>query len=151
MAAKNPTPVDTKELTATRFNTKQFQLQRKNHFEIQFGKNSNGTSFIDSDLRFMLASFPLPKETTESSDINYFNQTIKVAGKTTFDTSTMVLRDAIEYDTELKFLNWRKQVYDPEKGDPDSGIAPGTAFEDIPDTWVCPVCGVGKDMFQKQD
>ena len=42
-------------------------------------------------------------------------------------------------------------VYDPEKGDPDSGIAPGTAFEDIPDTWVCPVCGVGKDMFQKQD
>ena len=42
-------------------------------------------------------------------------------------------------------------VYDPEKGDPDSGIAPGTAFEDIPDTWVCPLCGVGKDMFQKQD
>ena len=42
-------------------------------------------------------------------------------------------------------------VYDPEKGDPDSGIAPGTAFEDIPDTWVCPICGVGKDMFQKQD
>ena len=32
-------------------------------------------------------------------------------------------------------------VYDPEKGDPDSGIAPGTAFEDIPDDWVCPICG----------
>ena len=41
-------------------------------------------------------------------------------------------------------------VYDPEKGDPDSGIAPGTAFEDIPDDWVCPICGVGKDMFEKQ-
>ena len=39
-------------------------------------------------------------------------------------------------------------VYDPEKGDPDSGIAPGTAFEDIPDDWVCPICGVGKDMFE---
>lgn len=41
-------------------------------------------------------------------------------------------------------------VYDLEKGDPDSGIAPGTAFEDIPDDWVCPICGVGKDMFEKQ-
>lgn len=38
-------------------------------------------------------------------------------------------------------------VYDPEVGDPDSGIAPGTAFEDIPDDWVCPLCGVGKDDF----
>lgn len=38
-------------------------------------------------------------------------------------------------------------IYDPETGDPDSGIAPGTAFEDIPDDWVCPLCGVGKDMF----
>ena len=38
-------------------------------------------------------------------------------------------------------------VYDPEVGDPDSGIAPGTAFEDIPDDWVCPVCGLGKDAF----
>jgi len=40
-------------------------------------------------------------------------------------------------------------IYDPEIGDPDSGIAPGTKFEDIPDTWVCPLCGVGKDMFEK--
>lgn len=38
-------------------------------------------------------------------------------------------------------------VYDPEKGDPDSGIAPGTAFDDIPEDWVCPVCGVSKSDF----
>ena len=38
-------------------------------------------------------------------------------------------------------------VYDPEVGDPDSGIAPGTAWEDIPEDWVCPVCGLGKDAF----
>ena len=38
-------------------------------------------------------------------------------------------------------------VYDPEIGDPDSGIAPGTAFEAIPDDWVCPLRGVGKDDF----
>lgn len=39
-------------------------------------------------------------------------------------------------------------VYDPEVGDPESGIAPGTAFEDIPEDWVCPLCGVGKDQFE---
>ncbi len=38
-------------------------------------------------------------------------------------------------------------IYDPEVGDPEGGIAPGTAFEDIPDDWVCPLCGVGKDDF----
>ncbi len=38
-------------------------------------------------------------------------------------------------------------IYDPEVGDPDSGIAPGTKFEDIPADWECPECGVGKDDF----
>ncbi|MCJ8341961.1 MAG: rubredoxin [Cetobacterium sp.] len=42
-------------------------------------------------------------------------------------------------------------VYDPEVGDVDSGIAPGTKFEDIPDDWVCPICSVGKDQFEKMD
>lgn len=41
-------------------------------------------------------------------------------------------------------------VYDPSEGDPDSGIEPGTAFEDIPEDWVCPVCGVGKDQFSPE-
>ena len=40
-------------------------------------------------------------------------------------------------------------VYDPSEGDPESGIAPGTPFKDIPEEWVCPLCGVGKDMFEK--
>jgi rubredoxin len=42
-------------------------------------------------------------------------------------------------------------VYDPEIGDPEHGIAPGTKFEDIPDDWVCPLCGVGKEDFEKID
>ena len=41
--------------------------------------------------------------------------------------------------------------YDPAVGDPDNGIAPGTAFEDIPDDWVCPICGLGKDVFVAED
>ena len=40
-------------------------------------------------------------------------------------------------------------VYDPATGDPDSAVALGTPFEQIPDDWSCPVCGVGKDMFEK--
>lgn len=40
--------------------------------------------------------------------------------------------------------------YNPEIGDPDNGIEPGTPFEDLPDTWVCPLCGVGKDMFEEE-
>ena len=40
-------------------------------------------------------------------------------------------------------------IYDPAKGDPDNGVAAGTRFEDIPDSWVCPECGVTKDNFKK--
>lgn len=40
-------------------------------------------------------------------------------------------------------------IYDPEKGDPEGGINPGTPFEEIPDSWVCPVCGAAKSKFEK--
>jgi len=40
-------------------------------------------------------------------------------------------------------------VYDPAAGDVENGVAPGTAFEDLPDGWVCPECGAAKDMFEK--
>ncbi len=39
-------------------------------------------------------------------------------------------------------------TYEPKNGDLENGIAPGTAFEDLPDTWKCPVCGADKDEFQ---
>jgi rubredoxin len=42
-------------------------------------------------------------------------------------------------------------IYDPLEGDPDSGIKAGTTFEDIPDDWVCPLCGVGKEDFEPFD
>ena len=42
-------------------------------------------------------------------------------------------------------------TYDPAKGDPANGIEPGTAFEDLPDDWECPVCGVGKDNFSEAE
>jgi rubredoxin len=53
--------------------------------------------------------------------------------------------------SETATLKWMCEacgfIYDPEEGDPDGGIPAGTAFEDIPDTWYCPVCGARKVEF----
>jgi rubredoxin len=40
--------------------------------------------------------------------------------------------------------------YDPSLGDPDSGIAPGTPWEAVPEDWVCPICGLGKEVFEAE-
>jgi rubredoxin len=42
-------------------------------------------------------------------------------------------------------------VYDPENGDPVGGIPPGVPFEELPDDWVCPQCGAGKDQFVRME
>ena len=42
-------------------------------------------------------------------------------------------------------------IYDPEVGDPDGGISPGTPFEKLPDDWTCPVCGASKDQFEPEE
>lgn len=42
-------------------------------------------------------------------------------------------------------------IYDPAIGDLDNGVPAGTKFEDVPDSWVCPLCGVGKDEFSPVD
>ena len=67
------------------------------------------------------------------------------------DTRTKKEKFDVQIDTsaeqfECLVCNW---IYDESKGDPDGGIAPGTKFEDIPDSWRCPVCGVTKDQFKK--
>lgn len=45
-----------------------------------------------------------------------------------------------------EFCGW---IYDPAKGDPDGGIPPGTPFEEIPDDWMCPICGAEKADFRE--
>ena len=42
-------------------------------------------------------------------------------------------------------------VYDPEQGDPDNDISPGTSFDDLPDDYECPICGAGKEDFEKEE
>lgn len=41
-------------------------------------------------------------------------------------------------------------VYDPDHGDPDTGVAPGTPFDKLPADWVCPDCGAGRDDFERE-
>ena len=42
-------------------------------------------------------------------------------------------------------------IYDPAEGDPEHGVAPGTKWENVPEDWLCPTCGIGKDMFEPYD
>ena len=41
-------------------------------------------------------------------------------------------------------------VYDPAIGDEETGVAPGTSWEEVPEDWVCPICGLGKEVFDKE-
>lgn len=107
----NSSGIVPERLTATFFNEKEYQIQRKNHFEVVF----NG-DFIDSDMKFLVLSFPLPKETTDTFEAPYFNNSVKLPGKTSFESSTLVIRDALKYDTEKKFMEWRLRVYNPKTG-----------------------------------
>jgi rubredoxin len=56
-------------------------------------------------------------------------------------------------DSETEMEKWKCKIcgyiYDPEKGDADGNIPPGTPFAKLPDDWVCPVCGAPKDMFEQ--
>jgi flavin reductase (DIM6/NTAB) family NADH-FMN oxidoreductase RutF/rubredoxin len=83
----------------------------------------------------------------------YYHQVKK--GKTPPKAATYIAPDLqkAEPATERKkMIKYRCTVcgyiYDPKAGDPDSAVKPGTAFDDLPDDWVCPVCGVGKDQFE---
>ncbi|VUT24787.1 MAG: Rubredoxin [Candidatus Methanolliviera sp. GoM_asphalt] len=75
-------------------------------------------------------------------------------GRSPKNAPTYIKEEKEEKKEVLKTAKYRCSVcgyvYNPEKGDPDSGIDPGTPFEELPDDWVCPVCGVGKDQFKKE-
>ena len=61
-----------------------------------------------------------------------------------------ILTPLNEYNMEKYVCNVCGYEYDPAKGDPDNGIAPGTRFEDLPTDWGCPLCSVDKSHFEKQ-
>ena len=99
------------DITATRFNQREFQIQRKNHYEIMFD-----TTMVNSGLSFLVTSFALPKESTETFKANFWNDSVNLPGRTSFETSQLVIKDAINYDSEKEFLAWRLRVYNPKTG-----------------------------------
>ncbi len=74
-------------------------------------------------------------------------------GRSPKNAPTYIKEDMIESRKAGKMAKYKCTVcgyiYDPEKGDSSSGISPGTSFEDLPDDWVCPVCGASKDKFER--
>lgn len=64
-----------------------------------------------------------------------------------FEAKLLELNQEMAVDTNKYICKIFGYVYDTAVGDPDSGIAPGPAFENIPDSWICPLCAVGKDLF----
>lgn len=101
-------------LDATYFNSRDYQLQGKNHFEVQFTDDKDKQ--WSEDMTLLVKSFPLPKESTEVNTLDHFNQQIKLAGKTTFSGGELVIHDAIEKDVEILFRKWRNKVYNASKG-----------------------------------
>jgi flavin reductase (DIM6/NTAB) family NADH-FMN oxidoreductase RutF/rubredoxin len=85
---------------------------------------------------------------------DYYHQ---IKGGKTPKTAATYIEEKVESKKEVESgmgkykCNVCGYVYDPEKGDPDSGIEPGTPFEALPDDWVCPVCGAEKSEFEKVD
>ena len=64
--------------------------------------------------------------------------------------------DTVENVSKEEIRKMKKYVcslcgyeYDPAAGDPDNGVAPGTAFDALPDDWACPLCGASKDQFEE--
>ena len=75
-----------------------------------------------------------------------------------FGSLRHVRAETVKYQPLIKRSIMKKYVcdvcgweYDPAVGDPEHGIAPGTAFEDLPDDFECPLCGVGKDEFSPEE
>ena len=76
------------------------------------------------------------------------------------DIDNALQRSAHFSDVEKEFAEVQKltscstgcgYVYDPEVGDPDNGVAPGTPWEEVPEDWTCPLCSVGKDQFSPEE
>jgi flavin reductase (DIM6/NTAB) family NADH-FMN oxidoreductase RutF/rubredoxin len=89
----------------------------------------------------------------EPMTYTYYHQ---IKGGTTPKTAPTYIEDEKREEKKMEGLpKYRCEVcgyiYDPEKGDPDGDIPPGTPFEDLPDDWICPICGAGKGDFEKVD
>ncbi len=64
-------------------------------------------------------------------------------------TKKLVTKTNRKDEMIMKYICPCGYEYDPVVGDPDNGIAPGTAWEDVPEDFLCPICGLGKEVFEE--
>lgn len=86
--------------------------------------------------------------------MQYFCCNALTAASVVLGSLTVSLRRGIfrkgGYEMKKYVCNICGYIYDPAEGDPDNGVAPGTAWEDVPEEWVCPLCGAPKDDFSEE-
>jgi len=91
------------------------------------------------------------KNLVEGKALTYAEYRIKFKGASPKNAPTFQQPlNQTNMEKDLYVCDMCGYVYDPEAGDPDNGIAPGTAFEDLPSNWTCPICGVDKSSFTKK-
>lgn len=88
-------------------NSKSFEIQRTNHFEVQI-------QGFGEEITLLVESFPLPKISNSPIELSYGNSKVKVAGQASLEDGELVIKDAIGVDTEKKIYDWHRQVYNPE-------------------------------------
>jgi flavin reductase (DIM6/NTAB) family NADH-FMN oxidoreductase RutF/rubredoxin len=89
---------------------------------------------------------------TEPMTYDYYHEVKKGKAPTTAPTymKETETKDTKNMSTSEKYrCTVCDYIYDPEKGDSDAGIKPGTPFSELPEDWVCPICGQGKSVFEK--
>jgi hypothetical protein len=89
-----------------------FEPQRQNNFKLEIPLPGTDKDYISMALH----GFTLPQQTNEVVEVEFQNETRKVAGKATVEEGTMILKDFVDVDTLGAVLRWRKQVYDPQTG-----------------------------------
>lgn len=98
------------------------------------------------------ASYNLSRRYQKKLDDNRVSSAMMISIATIKETMPVFLK---EHNKEVIMKKYTCDVcgyvYDPAIGDPDSDIAAGTAFEDLPDDWTCPICGAAKDQFSPMD
>jgi rubredoxin/flavin reductase (DIM6/NTAB) family NADH-FMN oxidoreductase RutF len=91
----------------------------------------------------------------DSEPMTYAYYHVVKGGRLSENSPSYIRGEGSRNKEELKMEKYKctvcGYVYDPLVGDADSGIQPGTKFENLPDDWVCPVCGAGKDAFEKTE
>lgn len=89
-----------------------FEPQRQNNFTLEIPLSGSDKDYISMGLH----GFTIPQQTNEVVEVEFQNETRKVAGKATVEEGSLVLKDFVDVDTRGAILRWRKQVYDPDTG-----------------------------------